>query len=201
MGGLPLVEFPANRPVDLALKFADGKPCPGKYGKPTVMFTTVDGRVMFLEPEVADKVKALGAQPGQPLRFIKLEVPQAGGTKAVAWQVERLAIGEQGNGTFIVPKEQSAAPPPLPQSVTNPRGSFGSNGSNGSNGHGPMPDRIPLEHSGLSLIIREHANMLVDCMGSVVEYSKKYSGAIRNEDVRALVITVYIEQTKKGPRI
>ena len=36
-------------------------------------------------------------------------------------------------------------------------------------------------------------------VGSCIEYAKKYNGAVSNDDVRALAITIYIQHTK-GPR-
>lgn len=60
------VEFVPNTPVELALKFGQGKEIQTRNG-PRYMFSLTDGRVMFLDPEPAAKVQALGAKPGEKI--------------------------------------------------------------------------------------------------------------------------------------
>jgi len=193
--GLPLVQFQPNIPVELALKFSEGKPINGRYGKPSIMFTTTDDRVMFLEPEVAGRVHALGAAPGQPIRIVKTEGP---GRKQ-DWVVEKL--GQQPNGTFIIPRQNEGAASSS-QKTTAPSSRSPIQSVTPTNmqaitlqracGPAPQDCRTVL----MSGLLREDTNMLVDVMGSCIEYSKKYNGAVSNDDVRALAITVYIQHTK-----
>jgi hypothetical protein len=63
-----VVKFEANRPVEVALKYAAGKVVQGIGGE-RVMFSLVDGRVMFLDREPAGQVSRLGAKPGEPIQI------------------------------------------------------------------------------------------------------------------------------------
>jgi len=198
--GLPLVQFQPNIPVELALKFSEGRQINGKYGKPSVMFTTADDRVMFLEPQVAEKIQALGAVPGQPIRIVKTEGP---GRKQ-DWVVEKL--GEQSDGTFVLPKNEGAASSSQKTAAPSSRSPIQSATPTTStlnpNTQAAMLQRAcgPAAQDCRTVLmaglLREDTNMLVDVMGSCIEYSKKYNGAVSNDDVRALAITVYIQHTK-----
>jgi len=63
------VEFLPNVPVEIALKFATGKPINGQYGE-RVMFSLVDNRVMFLDLAVALQISTLGVKAGEKF-FLK----------------------------------------------------------------------------------------------------------------------------------
>jgi hypothetical protein len=60
------VEFEPNKPVEMALKYSQGKTVNTRTGE-RVMFSLVDGRVMFLDPEPAAKIAALGARAGEKI--------------------------------------------------------------------------------------------------------------------------------------
>jgi len=101
-----------NEWAEVAFKWPDGKNLEGQFG-PSVMFTTVEGKVLFLPPFAADKIRALGLRPGERINLRKAEVNGANGTKPhVEWQVERVdpPAGEQQNGTLIVRKEAPTSP-------------------------------------------------------------------------------------------
>ena len=60
----PAVQFLTNVPVEVALKWPDGKLINGVYGD-RMMYTTVDDKVMFLDCDVAAQINELGVQPGE----------------------------------------------------------------------------------------------------------------------------------------
>jgi hypothetical protein len=62
-----VVKFEPNKPVEIALQYAAGKVVQG-IGGDRVMFSLADGRVMFLDPEPARQVNALGVKPGEPFQ-------------------------------------------------------------------------------------------------------------------------------------
>ena len=53
-----------NVPAQIALKFPEGRLVDSRFGQ-SVMFTLVDGRVLFLDSDVATSVNMLGVQPGE----------------------------------------------------------------------------------------------------------------------------------------
>jgi hypothetical protein len=50
-----VVDFPLSILVTVALKYGQGKTFSSQYGE-RIMFSLVDGRVMFLDPEVAGQI-------------------------------------------------------------------------------------------------------------------------------------------------
>ena len=61
------VQFQTNVPIDVALKYNDGKEVTGQYGD-QVLYTLTDGRVMYVPPIVKKKIDELGN--GQSARSI-----------------------------------------------------------------------------------------------------------------------------------
>jgi hypothetical protein len=61
-----VVQFTPNQPVTLALKYATPKIGMRPGGEDYAMFTTVDGRVLFCDVEVAHQITDLGVKPGEP---------------------------------------------------------------------------------------------------------------------------------------
>jgi hypothetical protein len=108
-----VIDFPANIPITVALKYAQGKIVSSQYGE-RVMFSLTDGRIMFLDPPVAAQIEALEINVRESFTITK----QSDGRKdsPVAWNVARLA-GEQPNGTLVVPKLPEAIAPPKPPMV------------------------------------------------------------------------------------
>jgi hypothetical protein len=58
------VQFQTNVPVDVALKYNDGKEVTGQYGD-QVLYTLTDGRVMYVPPIVKKKIDELGIGRGE----------------------------------------------------------------------------------------------------------------------------------------
>jgi hypothetical protein len=54
-----VVEFPANVPVIVALRYGHAKTVSCQHGE-RFMFSLADGRLMFLDPEVGGKIESLG---------------------------------------------------------------------------------------------------------------------------------------------
>lgn len=199
---LPYVKFLPNIPVDLAFKFADGKPIAGRYG-PSVMFTTTKDELAFFHPTQAAEIEALRLAPGEPIRVTKTRDEQ----NRPCFKFEKL--GAQQDGTFVVPKVGGASPSQVTAPLasisqvhpnTGPQHSTDGAGGGAGNGAGgrPMSDS-PYEHSGVSLFLREQTNMLIDVFASCVAYAQRYNGACKPDDVRNLLITTYIQHSK-GPR-
>ncbi len=53
------LQFQTNVPIDVALKYNDGKEVTGQYGD-QVLYTLTDGRVMYVPPIVKKKIDELG---------------------------------------------------------------------------------------------------------------------------------------------
>ncbi len=120
--------------------------------------------------------------------------------------------GEVGNGTFVVPAGASASTPAPVQSdasnghqrTNNGNGSTnGTNGTNGKNGNGngngapkhPESSEPPVWAQSLL----EQANALVDVYAAALSSaSMKHGNQVKPEDVRSLLVTVFIQRSKVG---
>lgn len=127
----PAVQFLTNVPVEVALKWPDGKLINGVYGD-RMMYTTTDDKVMFLDCDVAAQINELGVQPGEPFFICKSRGNGKGmsnvwkvwretgepATKAGESSLERdlrhsLAMKPQSpHGTLVVDKPKETAPRP-----------------------------------------------------------------------------------------
>lgn len=75
----PTVAFQPNVPVTLALKSA--RYISNQHGERIMMFSTVDGRVMFVDIEVAEQIEALKINVRKPFSITKTwVVSQPNGT-------------------------------------------------------------------------------------------------------------------------
>jgi hypothetical protein len=79
-----IVQFISNIPVEISLQNPDGVLKDTPYGA-RVMYSLVDGRVMFLEKDVAQKVQLAQVQPGQKFWLCKHR-PSGRGAR-VRWEV------------------------------------------------------------------------------------------------------------------
>lgn len=101
------VDFPPNVPVELSLAYSEPRIIAGRNGE-RAMFTTTDNRVLFLDPEVAGQITALGINIRENFTITR----KVAGRRGVPdeWSVSR-TVGEQPNGTFVAPALPAPKPP------------------------------------------------------------------------------------------
>ena len=88
------VQFQTNVPVEVALKYNDGKEVNGQYGD-QVLYTLTDGRVMYVPPIVKRRIDELGIARGELFTLTKAE-KKNGTRRTIEWLV---AAGEgEGKG-------------------------------------------------------------------------------------------------------
>jgi hypothetical protein len=134
--------------------------------------------------------------------------------------VKQGKLGELGNGTFAVPAGASV-PTPAPvqsgavnghQTVNKGNGSTnGMNGKNGKNGNGSgegngngngngearQPEQCGQPAWAESLL--EQADALVDVYAAALSHaSRNHGNQVKPEDVRSLLVTVFIQRSKVG---
>ena len=56
------IKFQTNVPVEVALRFPEGKLCDSQFGDPQYMFSTTDDRAFFVAAKVAQKIHGLRLQ-------------------------------------------------------------------------------------------------------------------------------------------
>jgi hypothetical protein len=162
------------------------------------MFTTVDDRVFFVAEKVAQKIHGLRLQPREPLDITKAEVDWGNGRKGIEWKVakvgfapsEQPAIGEQPNGTFVVPVQPGAGavtPAPVTAASQQPSNSNGNGSKSSGNGHAAtVPLKIPL-----NVAVAEAVRIVIQALK---ESGEQWSDAARQD----LVSTVLIAAQREG---
>ena len=72
-----IVRFQVNVPQSCKLKFASPRMCQTPYGE-RAMFSLHGGRIMFLEPKVAESIKMLELHPGEEFFIAKRNTKDRG---------------------------------------------------------------------------------------------------------------------------
>jgi hypothetical protein len=104
-----VAEFQPNVPARIALAYATGKTVESRFGE-RVMFSLSDGRVMFADMATAQKINDLKPRPNRPFYIVKNQESKRG--SPVEWRVWACPedpIGEQPDGTFVVPGQPAPA--------------------------------------------------------------------------------------------
>src|ERR1039458_5018468 len=122
------LQFQTNVPVDVALKYNDGKEVTGQYGD-QVLYTLTDGRVMYVPPIVKKKIEELGIGRGEPFTITKAE-KKNGTRRTIEWVVATDGGGDRN--------PHRRAQQPNGQGPGQRRQGAGSAAGNG-NGHRPSP--------------------------------------------------------------
>jgi len=113
-GRSEILELAPNEPQLVAIKYAE----PKVVANGRAMFSLVDGRILFLDPPVAEKIIALGVRTGEPFAICLRWNGKRGTAKTYdVWRESDAAepeqsarparFGQQRDGTFAMP---AAAP-------------------------------------------------------------------------------------------
>lgn len=198
-----VLEFQPNVPVEIALAYGCGKTFETKHGE-RVMYTLANGQIMFLDPATAEKLTRLGVRANQRF-FIRKECSGKRGDAPVwnAWLSPEPGCGEQPDGTFVVPSNgdrRAAASVSAPAAVAAasklPTAPSNGNGSKPTRSNGTAP-AIEKQNGWPRLLAQ--TNALVDVYAAALNYaSEKHGNQIKADDVRCLLTTAYISQTKNG---
>ncbi|MEP6539677.1 MAG: hypothetical protein ABJF23_30370 [Bryobacteraceae bacterium] len=182
------IKFETNMPQVLALAFAEGKPVESQFTGAQVMFSTVDGRRMYLAPFVAEKIRAAGIAARIPFEICKKQVG-----RSIEWQVRthNAAAGAVSEATPTAAQVRSS-------NQTVPK-EYNDDGRHDQAMAAPIPAAAAqLTQTGTKLMGALAA--AVDAVMEAEIYCARHGREIRftSEDVRALAITVYISDCKGG---
>jgi hypothetical protein len=87
------VQFQTNVPVEVALKYGDGKEVSGQYGD-QVLYTLTDDRVMYVPPIVKRRIEELEIRRGELFTLTKAE-KKNGTRRTIEWLVSAGECGER----------------------------------------------------------------------------------------------------------
>jgi hypothetical protein len=177
------VQFQTNIPVEVALKYGDGKEVNGQYGD-QVLYTLTDGRVMYVPPIVKRRIEELGIGRGELFTLTKAE-KKNGTRRMIEWVV---AAGERGENP---PRGSVPA-------VTGPRPTQQRNGGPLSgNGNG---QRANSTSDAKGFLVTNHGQLLLQSLAAAVDVAaatERYAAAsgaelqFTSEDVREIGLRIY----------
>lgn len=108
------VRLTADVPVDLALRTIQAVDAPSRSNRLQRMFSTTDGRAVYVSQQECRDIEArlaeLGIKAGERILLYK-ERAWSAGAMATRVNVYRAVVhvGQQHDGTFIVPRPPGAA--------------------------------------------------------------------------------------------
>jgi hypothetical protein len=158
------VQFQTNVPIEVALKYNDGKEVTGQYGD-QVLYTLSDGRVMYVPPIVKKKIDELGIGRGEQFTITKAE-KKNGTRRTIEW-----VLGANENRGR---KPQPRAQQPNGKAPAQCRGGAV---SALANGNGPRPSS-PSEGKGF--LVTGQGQFLLQALAAAVDVAaatERYAAA------------------------
>ncbi len=200
------VDFEKNRPVEIALAYATGKPGESPTsGEPYFMYTTTDDRVFFASPTLNQKIQALVPSSYERLSICLCNGRSTGGKNQ--WDVRRVDPSPTENGPEVQSEPVLVGAPNGQQRTNHANGSANGNGGNGhgngnGNGHvpaaAPPPDpRLPARRPD-TYVFAFYADA-VDLVIAVEKYAATCGRDLRftSEDIRCIAATSRIDAQKQ----
>jgi len=177
------VQFQTNIPVEVALKYGDGKEVNGQYCD-QVLSTLTDGRVMYVPPIVKRRIEELGIGRGELFNLTKAE--ETNGTRrTIEWLV---AAGERGEkpprGSVEAASGQRQAQQRIGAAVP-------------ANGNG---QRANSTHDAKGFLVTNHGQLLLHSLAAAVDVAaatERYAAAagvevqFTSEDLREIGLRTY----------
>jgi hypothetical protein len=166
------IAFQTNVPVTVALAYADGLQVEGRFGD-QIMYTLADERVMYVPLVVRSKLVELGVQPREPFTICKAERKE-GNRRFIEWQVNK-----ESNSNDQPPSE---TPSPVNGKANGPGAPQPSNG-----------------HSAASHLEQALASS-IDAAIAAEQYAatKGFSVRFGSEDLRAMALSLFIQNAREG---
>lgn len=196
----PELKLQTNVPEIIALKFEDGKEFPSNYegSAPRVMFTLVDGRVIYLPKPFAESIKNNGIGANTPFEICKREV--ANGKTQLQFRGVRTA----GPDSFGNKKAAPAVAPANAAPLSQPALQQPSQDKQHSNGTAPAryseaPALPPLPSNPVTTRSAKLCSTmcsLIDAMNEAAVYAERIGLGVTSEDLRCLAITAFIEDSR-----
>src|ERR1039458_7382048 len=83
-----ILRFNTNDPVEVAIRWDDGKRVEGRYGE-QVMYSLEGDRVMYVPPGVAQQIRELGIRAREIFQLCKAELREEN-KRWIEWRVRRI---------------------------------------------------------------------------------------------------------------
>ena len=192
-----ILRFNTNSPVEVALRWDDGKRVEGRYGE-QVMYTLEGDRIMYVPPVVAKQIRELGIRAREIFEICKAELREEN-KRWIEWRVRRIEE----------PRHPASSPNVSEAAATIPSGQA----QNHRNGSTPQTSKPPLEFQATAdgmLLPVAVAGAGITCMelamNGAAEIAQRvesrarlrnYSLQFNSEDIRAIGLTMFIQAMRE----
>ncbi len=180
------VQFRTNVPVEVALKYNDGKEVTGQYGD-QVLYTLTDGRVMYVPPIVKGKIDEAGISKGELFTITKAE-KKNGTRRTIEWVI---GTNEDVPSKSATQTKASGSGPAQPVS----NGSGGSTTQGNSNGRRTIPPGDPKGFlaTGQGQFLLQAFSAAVDLAACTERYASTCGMQFQftGEDLREIGLSIY----------
>ena len=191
-----ILRFNTNSPVEVSLRWDDGKRVEGRYGE-QILYTLEGDRVMYVPPVVAQKIRDLGIRARETFEICKAEFREEN-KRWIEWRVRRL---EQPRHPASSDNVSEAAVCDLNGQAQNDR--------NGNTRQNQRPldlqassdgTLLPVPVTGAGITAMELAMsgaaevaQRVESRARIRNYSLQYT----SEDIRAIGLTMFIQAMRE----
>ena len=191
-----ILRFNTNSPVEVALRWDDGKRVEGRYGE-QLMYTLNDDRVMYVPPVVGQRIRELGIRAREAFEICKAELREEN-KRWIEWRVRRIEEPRHPAGLANAPEAAASAP--------------NSNAQNHRNGSTHQTTRpldlqaapdgtlLPVPVTGAGITAMELAMSGAAEVAQRVESRarmRNYSLQFTSEDIRAIGLTMFIQAMRE----
>jgi hypothetical protein len=193
-----VLRFSTNTPVELALRWEDGRRVEGRYGE-QIMYTLDDDRVAYVPPIVAKQIRELGIRPHEVFEICKAEV-QEQNKRWIEWRVRRVEGPQHPASSANVP--DAAASDPSRNAQNHRNGSTERTSSNRPLTFEAAADGtlLPVPVTGVGITAMELAMNGAAEIAQRVESRarvRNYSLQFTSEDIRAIGLTMFIQAMRE----
>jgi hypothetical protein len=191
-----ILRFNTNSPVEVALRWDDGKRVEGRYGE-QVLYSLEGDRVMYVPPVVAQQIRELGIRAREIFEICKAELREEN-KRWIEWRVRRIEEPRHPASSDNVSEAAALGP-----------NNDAQNHRNGST-HQPArpldlqasPDGtlLPVPVTGAGITAMELAMSGAAEIAQRVESRarmRNYSLQFTSEDIRAIGLTMFIQAMRE----
>jgi hypothetical protein len=182
------VQFQTNLPIEVALKYDDGKEVTGQYGD-QVLYTLTDGRVMYVPPIVKKKIDELGIGRGELFTITKAE-KKNGTRRTIEWVVGANYGGDR--------KPQTRAQQRNGQVPAQRRGDVSAPANGNSHRPGSPSEGKGFLVTGQGQFLLQALAAAVDVAAATERYAATCGTELQftSEDLREIGLTIYTSGAK-----
>jgi hypothetical protein len=191
-----ILRFNTNSPVEIALRYDDGKRVEGRYGE-QVMYALEGDRVMYVPPVVANQIRELGIRAREVFEICKAELREEN-KRWIEWRVRKLEV-----------PRHPASSDNAPEAAASGLNDQAQNHGNGTTHERPRPldlqaspdgTLLPVAVTGAGITAMELAMSGAAEIAQRVESRariRNYALQFNSEDIRAIGLTMFIQAMRE----